>query len=542
MSIRSESAKQFFELQLRERFFKIYSKFSNREIIIWGTGNYGKFICNLLKSFNMSKNIKGFCNTYHDDSKVVYVEDLLEFSPKSAIAQYPNAVYIIASDYADDILEYIKNSEFAFIETYVSDYYTNLLEKQLIYYTHSPAFNYKSSVQAQKHYQEVISDIKHSGRKRINFAAYVVFDSCYGMDEAFQLMMNDPEKWNPKIVVIPDVARGKDHEIATYVKTKEFFVRHYGEDYVIDGYDIKKDTYIDPIDQFDIVYYANPYDSMTDYCHSIQYAATKHVLPIYVSYGYDVGHYTTLSRLQNPELNLVWKCFVDTVYTFQDYKKYQIFKGENVSLVGYSKMDKFDSQKRVDNSRKKILITPHHTVNMPSLPLSNFLSYYDLILQLPEMFPDIDFVFRPHPLLFTALINNNFWTKEQVNDYLDKLQAMGVEYSYGGDYLSLYSECDAIINDCGSFTVEWLFTGKPGCFVYNEKLKDKHLTLLMQKAIGAYDIAHSREDIIDFIKKVEKNEYQCNNRMQDWVKENIAINYPDVSSHIIQEIDILGSK
>lgn len=148
MSIRSESAKQFFELQLRERFFKIYSKFSNREIIIWGTGNYGKFICNLLKSFNMSKNIKGFCNTYHDESKSVYVEDLLEFSPKSAIAQYPNAVYIIASDYADDILEYIKNSEFAFIETYVSDYYTNLLEKQLIYYTYSPdpqtvvAFNY----------------------------------------------------------------------------------------------------------------------------------------------------------------------------------------------------------------------------------------------------------------------------------------------------------------------------------------------------------------------------------------------------------------
>ena len=148
MSIRSEAAKKFFELQLRERFFKIYSKFSNREIIIWGTGNYGKFICNLLKSFNMSKNIKGFCNTYHDDSKVVYVEDVLVFSPKSAIAKYPNAVYIIASDYADDILEYIKNSEFSFIETYVSDRYTNLLEKQLIYYSYAPdpktvvGFNY----------------------------------------------------------------------------------------------------------------------------------------------------------------------------------------------------------------------------------------------------------------------------------------------------------------------------------------------------------------------------------------------------------------
>lgn len=148
MSIRSESAKQFFELQLRARLFKIYTKFSNREIIIWGTGNYGKFICNLLKSFNMSKNIKGFCNTYHDDSKVVYVEDLLELSPKSAIAQYPNAVYIIASDYVDDILEYITISDFSFVETYVSAFYPKLLEKQLIYYTYAPdpktvvGFNY----------------------------------------------------------------------------------------------------------------------------------------------------------------------------------------------------------------------------------------------------------------------------------------------------------------------------------------------------------------------------------------------------------------
>lgn len=86
---------------------------------------------------NLTKNIKGFCNTYHDDSKSVSVEDVPVFSPKSAIAQYPNAVYIIASDYVDDILEYIKNSEFSFIETYVSDRYTNLLEKQLIYYTYA---------------------------------------------------------------------------------------------------------------------------------------------------------------------------------------------------------------------------------------------------------------------------------------------------------------------------------------------------------------------------------------------------------------------
>ena len=73
----------------------------------------------------MSNNIKGFCNTYHDDTQAVYVENIPVFSPKSAVAKYHNAVYIIASDYVDEILEYVRNSDFSFIETYVSDRYTN---------------------------------------------------------------------------------------------------------------------------------------------------------------------------------------------------------------------------------------------------------------------------------------------------------------------------------------------------------------------------------------------------------------------------------
>ena len=44
---------------------------------------------------------------------------------------------------------------------------------------------------------------------------------------------------------------------------------------------------------------------------------------------------------------------------------------------------------------------------------------------------------------------------------------------------------------------------------------------------------------IKFIKEIADNEIKEDNRIQDWVKENIAINYPDVSSFILQEINIL---
>lgn len=393
---------------------------------------------------------------------------------------------------------------------------------------------------ARLHYEEVIDGIKMSGRTRIRFAAYVIFDSTYGMDGVYKIMIQDEARWDPYVVIIPDVSRGKDHAEKTYKKSKDFFANRYGADRILDGWNCETDEYFDYADKFDIIYYANPYDGMAHEYHKISYACTKkNVLPVYVSYGYDVGKYTTLNRLTGHELNYVWKLFADTTYTYDDYKRYQIIKGENVVLAGYSKMDSFCQGDQENKKRKKILISPHHTISTKVLPLSNFLEYSDLILRLPDIFPDVDFVFRPHPLLFTTLENTGNWTNNQVEEYLSELKRKGVEYSSGGDYLKVFSECDAIINDCGSFTVEWLYTGKPGCFVYNNRLRPKQLTTLMNKAIEEYDIARSEQDILGFIRKVI-SESDKEYKMKKWVKENIAINYPDVSSFILKQIDILN--
>lgn len=394
------------------------------------------------------------------------------------------------------------------------------------------------ALSVQKHYREVINKVRKSGRKRLKFAAYVIYDSTYGVDGIFSLMLENPEKWECKVVIIPDILRGEKHLKESYIRTKDFFLNKYGEDYVIDGYDITTGEFFDLSENYDIIYFANPYDSMVHEFHSIKYASRKDVLPIYVSYGFDIGSKTTYSRLINPELNLVWKCFTDTTYSRDDYKKYQLLKGKNVVLAGYAKMDELKNYSLKEKRRKKVLITPHHTVTMSILPLSNFMEYYSLILDLPILFPDIDFVFRPHPLLFTTLITQGIWNEDQVKDYLNEINRKGIEYSVGGEYLNLFAECDAIINDCGSFAVEWLYTGKPGCFVYSKRLDDSFLTTLMQRAIKKYSIAKSQEDIIQFLRTVEEKENQ-ELVIEPWIRENIMINYPNVSEFILKQLDIL---
>lgn len=417
----------------------------------------------------------------------------------------------------------------------------NVIKKMLrpaVHYLRQKRIAHMAS-KASVHYQSVIESIRQSGRTKLNFAAYVIYDSTFGLDSVFKKMMKDTELWNPMIVVIPDIYREREHAEKTYRQTREFFVNKYGKEYVLDGWDPDTDVYYDHLGKFDIVYYANPYDDMVHKYHKIVYASKKNVLPIFVSYGFDVGRLTTLNRVKKPELNIVWKLFADTKYMCDDYTENQVIKGRNVVLAGYSKMDILYDYPTIHHNRKKVLITPHHSIIRNDLPLSNFLKYSDLILELPLLFPNVDFVFRPHPLLFTVLVNEGLWSHEKVEQYIATLKSRGVEYSTEGDYLPLFAECDAIINDCGSFTVEWLYTGKPGCFVYKDELNEELLTTLMNKALTAYTIARSRDDIIAFVKKISEDRGEHNYEMSPWVKENIAINYPDVSSFLIKELNIL---
>lgn len=389
----------------------------------------------------------------------------------------------------------------------------------------------------QEHYNKVIQDIRKRGGK-IRFASYVTLASQFGGKKLVELMLRNPDRWDIKFVIIPVTSRGEDFKKKEYIATRKHFIDEYGKQMVVDGYNPDTGEVYDPSDMFDMVYHVLPYDSSCEWVHSIEYMTTRNVLPIYITYGYEVAMDYMISRLLGKELNSVWKCFTDTVYTMDDYREYQLLQGRNVELTGYAKMDELKINPNIKKSRKKIfLIAPHHTVSDPMLPLSNFLNYAEFFKKLPEMYPEAHFVFRPHPSLFTAVVNEGIWSNQQVEEYLKEIEAAGISYSTEADYLHLYNECDAIINDCGSFTIEWLFTGKPGCFMMNPLLSKEHLTTLMHRALKHYTIAREEKDISSFIEMVLDDRYEI--KREAWVEKNIMVNYPNVSDKILEKLDVL---
>lgn len=398
--------------------------------------------------------------------------------------------------------------------------------------------NEKTIKSTRQHYKEVEQKIKNRNGQPLRFASYVVYDSTFAAYGLMDLMLNNPTNYSPKIVICPDVARGKENLKNQYKKTKDFFVKKYGKDFVLDGYDETTNTFFDYSSEFDIVYCANPYDSMVNEVHSIKYLSTQNVLPVYINYGCLVDQYSYKYVMPLLEMSLFWKVFADENYSLKDFHKYELCKGNNVEITGYAKMDALADCVIKKSKRKRVIIAPHHTINAKVLPLSNFLELSDFILELPRKYPNIDFIFRPHPLLFTNMVNEVGWKQSQVEDYIKSVEESGMIYSCGGDYLEIFANSDAIIHDCASFIMEYLYTSNPCCFVAKKQNKDI-FSKLGQNCLKYYYLAYNKNEILNFIDAVVQSETDpLKIKREKFLKEKIAINYPNVSKKILEIISL----
>ena len=209
----------------------------------------------------------------------------------------------------------------------------------------------------------------------------------------------------------------------------------------------------------------------------------------------------------------------------------------------YSKMDSYIETQVNPNERKTIMIAPHHSVEggfNDTLGLSNFYNYADLFLNLPKMYPDVDFIFRPHPALFLLLANKRYWGQAKVDEYLNKMCAnSNVQYSTKGDYFIDFAISDAIIQDCGSYLVEYFYTLKPHCYMLkSEKDIEEKFSPLGKQCLANCYIAYDEKSILNFIDEVVLNENDTKKQKREkFAKEVVMHNYPNVCEMIVKNIE-----
>jgi len=378
--------------------------------------------------------------------------------------------------------------------------------------------------------------IKNGNKIKVAFLHMYATD-CQNLS-IFEKMLEKDSIFDPYFIVNPDVMRSKENFDYNYKRSKEELIKQYGKERVLDGYDYEKNKFIDYTEHFDLATTNSPYDNMAHKYYKIEYWAKKHIPIFYLSYFYMGRCFVGIENLKSNAFSYMWKIFAENEYVLELAKKHQIIKGKNIIVSGSPKMDKLSRIQQLPRKRKVVIIAPHHSIDDNEKSVGGFLEYSNCLLELPQKYKEIDFVFRPHPLLFENL-QTKYWGKDKTQKYLDKLLAnSNVIYSTEGQYMELFANSDALIHDCGSFCAEYLYTNKPCAYMYKKTINPNLIwTDFGHNCINQHYIIKENKDIEKFIENViiQGNDYKKESRTE-FTQKHVAINYPQSTDFIIDYI------
>ena len=338
-------------------------------------------------------------------------------------------------------------------------------------------------------------NIKHLRKQPTVKVLFLLYDLPMWKTESLYLAMLKHPRFEPIIGVCPhrEIPDG-ENDVKKYCEGKKY-------EYI----DISANKTLYKQTSADVIFVQKPYVSCFHKLHEIRYN-TQSLYCFVLYYFHDMIEDWNIN---DSFLQQCWQHYFENKELVKQYSMLCKNNGRNMICTGTPQMDEYIKYKKISNDKlkihKKVIIwAPHHTIaNMcwEGINYSTFLTYYETMLLLADKFKDkAEFIFKPHPLLYKKLIK--IWGKQKTDDYYKKWQN-GVNTNIVlGKYLDLFFDSDAMIHDCGSFTVEYMYTGNPVMYLPSN---DNHADNLNAMAKRAYELHYkgfSKSDIEQFIDNV----------------------------------------
>lgn len=371
--------------------------------------------------------------------------------------------------------------------------------------------------------------------------AFLICDVSMFSGESVFIRMRDDPRFECFIAVAPRVTRGERFLRETLDKTVDTLAGRYG-DAVRALYDPKTGKSGD-LDA-DLVFSTVLYEDQTLPDYTTERLSERSLVSI-LYYGYG-GLFISNERKTPylPNVVFAWRYFVSNESTRILNAARNPLLSDSMVVAGYCKMDRLAvevSRGEKLRTRKKVIICPHHTIDrsVDALALSTFLTHADLFLKLPEQFPEIDFVFRPHPLLFPRLETAKWWGAEKTRAYRERMASFpNVEFQQGGDYFAAFADSDAMIHDCGSFLAEYFYTGKPQCYLLESaKTVEEQFLPFSRRLLDYAYRAYTGEEIVSFIRDVVLVGSDPGKTDRDaFAKREVCVNHPHATEAVVSAV------
>lgn len=355
----------------------------------------------------------------------------------------------------------------------------------------------------QKKHQALLAQIK--GKERIRVVFLAIHKSVWKVDPVFQKMLADPF-FDPIILVCPYTAYGEERmwedmrECLAYFNEKDYPTHS--------SYNLAEQRWIKLKELTpDIVFFTNPHNLTRKEYYEDAYL---NYLSCYVPYHHEVGSYEGNVGQYNQDFhNAAWLIFASHNASYKLFEMTAQSKAENVRVTGYPAMEELlkirdkKIQKKVwknDDSRLKAIWAPHHTINDPVLPYSNFIEYAYKFKELAEEYKNkIIWCFKPHPILKSKLYNHPDWGREKTDEFYLFWERSEFSQISEGEYFDLFAASDFMIHDSGSFLAEYLYLEKPVMYLLSGADNEKYYSDFGVEALKSCDVGYKFSDVIGFI-------------------------------------------
>lgn len=269
----------------------------------------------------------------------------------------------------------------------------------------------------------------------------------------------------------------------------------------------------------DIIFYQKPAEG--DYKSDVFFYGHLNALFCYALYGF---HSVVVDwQINLPLFRISWQNYFENDLTKNPLYEIRNFKRDNMVVTGLPmsdalvmpKIEYADPWKKIGRC-KRIIYAPHCTISDQCVGVnySTFLEYAEDMRKLVSKYKGkVQWAFKPHPLLYPRLVR--VWGKEKSDAYYNYWRQQENTQLATGEYAGLFMHSDAMIHDCGSFTIEYHYTGNPVIYLLKDEEHESNLNVFARKAFDLHYKGRCLSDIESFIEDlIVGNDPKKNERKQ----------------------------
>ena len=524
------------EINFKSQYKNLVKKLKNKKVLIYGAGSFFQYIC---KNYDLSQlNIVGISDLKFSEEQEGSDFFGYKIVPFSKIKMHNIDVILLAMQcYTKVCMDFEINefneTNFKIIplakpnKKFNPEFFFNSIslihrinwERVVKNKRKIPIFldelHHLSKIKVietvEKNSKKVISKLQKKAKKRKLKVCFTLHQpSRWKCETVYKLFCNS-KHFEPYVIITLPEAKDSDYpsmQKEHFNEALKFFKdRGYR---VLEGYDWSKKRHI-PFKKFkpDIIIYQQPWSvEKTQEPAIVSKFALTYYVPYFIAnagneieYGLDFHLHLHHHYILNKE-----------IYDF--YSSKMLNKGKNLKIVGHPQLDYFYlNRDEIDNAQKKYVIyAPHWSINVPWENYSTFIWNGKYILEFAKAHPEINWVFKPHPILKYRLKNQGIMSDDEIENYWNEWEKIAIVYETG-DYMDFFKHSYAMITDCGSFLTEFFLTKQPvihlvssSAIPYNPSAK---------KIVETYYQAHNINELENFLKTViiDKNDYLKEKRL-----------------------------